>query len=119
MKTLKLTCGTVTLKPFLDRKTMRAYRAAMMANSKMQPVKDDKGKQVFDEDTHLPKTEIVFDPAQMDASNDALVRGIVESCDEVKLNDEFFDSMSNEDFETILAVALSLMKKKEDEKKSS
>lgn len=124
---LKLKCGTVYLKPFIDRKTMREYRAAMMKNSKMEIVRDENNRAIMDETTGLAKKELTFDTAQMDVCNDVLVRGIIErivveeggGTGEVVLNDKFFDSMMQEDFDKILEVALSMMKNRDEEKKSS
>ena len=73
----------------------------------------------MDETTGLAKKELVIDPAQIDACNDVLVRGVVESIEGVDLTDRFFDSMRQEDFDKILEVALAMMKGKEEEKKSS
>lgn len=124
--TLKLKCGTVYLKPFIDRKTMREYRAAMMKNSKMEIVRDENGRSIMDEITGLAKKELVFDTAQMDVCNDVLVRGIIERIEKddttnevLSLTDSFFDSMMQEDFDKILEVALSMMKNRDEEKKSS
>lgn len=125
-KFLELKCGTVYLKSFLDRKTMREYRTAMMTNCKMEIVRGDDGKSVVDEKTGLAKKELVIDAAQMDACNDVLVRGIIErivvdeggATGDVVFTDRFFDSMRQEDFDKILDVALAMMAKKDEEKKS-
>lgn len=121
---LELSCGTVYLKEFINRKTMRDYRKIMMTNAKMVPKKDSEGKRVINE-KGIPENELDIDPGQMDACNEALVLGIIDHVEATKdampvtVNQAFIDEMASDDFEAILAEALQMMKKDDEEKKSS
>lgn len=121
-KEVKLSDGTlVILKPFIDRKTMRDYRKAIAKNSKTEPILEADGRPKIDKEG-MPMNRVNIDPAQIDLSNDVLVCGLVETAakngETIPINETFFDSMSSDDFDSILDVALKLMKKKDKEKKS-
>ena len=121
-KQVKIEGGYVILKPFLDRKTMRDYRKTIAHNSKNEAVIEN-GKTKMDKEG-MPMNRLVIDPAQMDVSNDVLVRGCVaqyvseKDPTPVTPDEAFFDSMASEDFDKILDAVVLLMKKKEKEKKS-
>lgn len=122
-KKIEIANGYVILKPAIDRKTMREYRAVNSVNATTKPVIDpETGKQKVDEKTGQLVEKAILDPVQLDLSFDVLVRGVVQSANvdgkDVELNDAFFDDLGTNDFDAILDVAVDLMKAKEKEKKS-
>lgn len=122
-KKIEIANGYVILKPAIDRKTMREYRAVNSVNAKTVPVMDaDTGKQKVDPKTGQLVEKAILDPIQLDLSFDIMVRGVVQSANvdgkEIELNADFFDNLSSEDFDLILEAAIEMQKKKEVEKKS-
>lgn len=122
-KKIDIANGFVILKPAIDRKTMREYRAVNSVNATTKPVIDpETGKQKVDKDSGQLIEKAVLNPIQLDLSFDVLVRGVVQSANvndkEVELNDAFFENLGSDDFDAILDAAVSLMKTKEKEKKS-
>lgn len=113
MTKVELSNGFAMMKDFVDRKTMRLYRKALFQNSKTAVSLDGQG---------LEKEKLSLDPSSMDEANDVLVRNMVTEAQigdkNIALEDDFFDGMSQEDFDTMLSYCTKLINKKEVEKKS-
>lgn len=113
MTKVELSNGFAMMKDFVDRKTMRLYRKALFQNSKTAVSLDGQG---------LEKEKLSLDPSSMDEANDVLVRNMVVEANinekNIVLDDDFFDSMKQSDFDKLLLEATKLINEKEAEKKS-
>lgn len=113
MQKVKLSNGYVMVKPFVDRKTMRLYRKALFSNSHTNLAVGADG---------VPSEKLSLDAGSMDEANDVLVRQMVVEANidaqSVPLDDNFFDSMKQTDFDKILLYATKLISAKDEEKKS-
>lgn len=103
--------GRIIAKDFIDRKTMRSYRKALLSNPKNS----------FDTNQGAEQ-KITITPLALERANDILVRGVVNEAyigdKKVELDDTFFDDINQADFDKVLTYATELVNKKDVEKKS-
>lgn len=100
---VEITDGYVILKPFLDRKTARAYYSALFNNVDARPKGGD------DAEIDLPMENVY-------ASNDALVEGLVDQAfineKEVPVDSDFIGSLAEADFDKISKICLLAIRNK-------